>query len=213
MRGPRALGRSPQYLADHLAEGSHPSWHKVHRYFGSMFTGSDQPCLKEPGKGMYSGCVARRHRITLFGEKRGSVPGFVHVVDDDARFATAMERRLKHAGYEVAVYASAQELLDRFPSDSVPSCILLDVQIPIWMAPRCKRGCANSARHCRSYFSLAIPTSRSRCAPSRRARRTFLQSQYHPTTFFRQSNGRLHATKPPSSNRPNCVSFALSSLP
>jgi RNA polymerase sigma factor (sigma-70 family) len=58
------------------------------------------------------------------------VPGFVHIVDDDARFATAMERRLKHAGYEVAVYASAQELLDCLPSDSIPSCILLDVQIP-----------------------------------------------------------------------------------
>jgi RNA polymerase sigma factor (sigma-70 family) len=56
--------------------------------------------------------------------------GFVHIVDDDARFATAMERRLRHAGYEVAIYASAQELLDRLPSDSIPSCILLDVQIP-----------------------------------------------------------------------------------
>lgn len=58
------------------------------------------------------------------------MPGFVHIVDDDARFATAMARRLKHAGYEVAVYASAQELLGRLPSDSNPSCILLDVQIP-----------------------------------------------------------------------------------
>jgi RNA polymerase sigma factor (sigma-70 family) len=60
----------------------------------------------------------------------GHVPGVVHIVDDDARFATAMERRLKHAGYEVAVYASAQELLDRLPSDSIPSCILLDVRLP-----------------------------------------------------------------------------------
>ena len=58
------------------------------------------------------------------------MPGCVHIVDDDARFATAMERRLKHAGYEVAVYASAQVLLDRLPSVSIPSCILLDVQIP-----------------------------------------------------------------------------------
>ena len=60
----------------------------------------------------------------------GLLPGFVHVVDDDASFRTAMERRLKHAGYEVATYASAQHLLDRLPSESVPSCILLDVQIP-----------------------------------------------------------------------------------
>ena len=41
-----------------------------------------------------------------------------------------MERRLKRAGYEVATYPSAQHLLDRLPSEGVPSCILLDVKIP-----------------------------------------------------------------------------------
>ena len=41
-----------------------------------------------------------------------------------------MGRRLKRAGYEVTTYASAQRLLDRLPSESVPSCILLDVRIP-----------------------------------------------------------------------------------
>ena len=56
--------------------------------------------------------------------------GFVHIVDDDASFRTAMERRLKHAGYEVATYGSAEQLLDRLPSDSVLGCILLDVRIP-----------------------------------------------------------------------------------
>ena len=56
--------------------------------------------------------------------------GFVHIVDDDASFRTAMERRLTKAGYEVAIYASAQHLLDCLPSESVPSCILLDVRIP-----------------------------------------------------------------------------------
>jgi FixJ family two-component response regulator len=60
-----------------------------------------------------------------------SVPGYVHIVDDDASFATAMERRLKRAGYEVATYASAQHFLDRLPSQSIlPGCILLDVRIP-----------------------------------------------------------------------------------
>jgi RNA polymerase sigma factor (sigma-70 family) len=59
------------------------------------------------------------------------VQGLVHIIDDDLSFLTAMERHLKHAGYEVAVYASAQALLDRLPSDdSVPGCILLDVRIP-----------------------------------------------------------------------------------
>ena len=56
--------------------------------------------------------------------------GCVHIVDDDASFRTAMERRLTKAGYEVATYASAQHLLDRLPSESVPSCVLLDVRIP-----------------------------------------------------------------------------------
>jgi RNA polymerase sigma factor (sigma-70 family) len=59
------------------------------------------------------------------------VQGLVHIVDDNLSFLTAMERHLEHAGYEVAVYASAQALLDRLPSDdSVPGCILLDVRIP-----------------------------------------------------------------------------------
>jgi FixJ family two-component response regulator len=58
------------------------------------------------------------------------VQGLVHIVDDDASFRTAMERRLKHAGYEVATYASAEHLLDRSPSESMPGCILLDVRIP-----------------------------------------------------------------------------------
>ena len=58
------------------------------------------------------------------------MPGLVHVVDDDAAFRTAIERRLKHAGYGVATYASAQHLLDRWSGESVPGCILLDVRIP-----------------------------------------------------------------------------------
>jgi FixJ family two-component response regulator len=58
------------------------------------------------------------------------VQGCVHIVDDDASFRTAMERRLKKAGYEVATYASARHLLDRLPSEGVPSCVLLDVRIP-----------------------------------------------------------------------------------
>ena len=56
--------------------------------------------------------------------------GLVHIVDDDASFRTAIERRLKRAGYEVATYPSAQHLLDRLPSESELSCILLDMRIP-----------------------------------------------------------------------------------
>jgi RNA polymerase sigma factor (sigma-70 family) len=58
------------------------------------------------------------------------LPGIVHVVDDDASFRTAIERRLKKAGYEVTTYPSAQHLLDRLPDENRPGCILLDVRIP-----------------------------------------------------------------------------------
>jgi RNA polymerase sigma factor (sigma-70 family) len=54
----------------------------------------------------------------------------VHVVDDDVSFRTAIERRLKKAGYEVVTYPSAQHLLDCLPSESALGCILLDVRIP-----------------------------------------------------------------------------------
>jgi RNA polymerase sigma factor (sigma-70 family) len=56
--------------------------------------------------------------------------GLVHIVDDDASFRIAIERRLKQAGYDVATYPSAQHLLDRLPNESELSCILLDMRIP-----------------------------------------------------------------------------------
>lgn len=58
------------------------------------------------------------------------MPGTIHIVDDDASFRSALERRLKQAGYEVTTYLSAQQLLDRRPDESKPGCILLDVRIP-----------------------------------------------------------------------------------
>ena len=56
--------------------------------------------------------------------------GRVYVVDDDASFRTAIERRLKLAGYQVATYPSAQQLLDCPPDENEPGCLLLDVRIP-----------------------------------------------------------------------------------
>ena len=67
------------------------------------------------------------------------MPGRVHVVDDDASFRTAIERRLKQAGYEVVTYPSGQHLLDRMPSQSEMGCILLDVRIPGLSGPELQR--------------------------------------------------------------------------
>ena len=58
------------------------------------------------------------------------MPGIVHIVDDDASFRTAIERRLKKAGYQVLTYPSARQMLDRLPDANEPGCILLDVRIP-----------------------------------------------------------------------------------
>ena len=62
--------------------------------------------------------------------------GLVHVVDDDASFRAAIERRLKKEGYDVAVYPSGQDLLDHPPNESEPGCILLDVRIPGLSGPQ-----------------------------------------------------------------------------
>jgi FixJ family two-component response regulator len=58
------------------------------------------------------------------------LPGWIHIVDDDDSFRSAIERRLKLSGYQVTTYPSAQQLLDRLPDENEPGCILLDVRIP-----------------------------------------------------------------------------------
>jgi RNA polymerase sigma factor (sigma-70 family) len=63
------------------------------------------------------------------------LPGTVHIVDDDASFRTAIERRLKKAGYAVTAHPSAQHFLDRLPQEDQPGCILLDVRIPNLSGP------------------------------------------------------------------------------
>jgi RNA polymerase sigma factor (sigma-70 family) len=61
--------------------------------------------------------------------------GIVHIVDDDASFRTAIERRLRKAGYEVATYHSARQFLARLPDENDRGCILLDVRIPELSGP------------------------------------------------------------------------------
>ena len=58
------------------------------------------------------------------------MPGIVYVVDDDASFRKAIQRRLEMAGYRVLTYASGQQLLDQLPDENEPGCILLDVRMP-----------------------------------------------------------------------------------
>jgi len=54
----------------------------------------------------------------------------VHVVDDDPSVRKAISRLLRAAGYNVAVYGSAEQLLDRVLEQKGAGCILLDILMP-----------------------------------------------------------------------------------
>jgi FixJ family two-component response regulator len=60
----------------------------------------------------------------------GNLMTTVHIVDDDASVRTATSRLLQAAGYDVAVYESAEQLLARLPEQGEPACVLLDVVMP-----------------------------------------------------------------------------------
>ena len=59
------------------------------------------------------------------------MPFIVHVavVDDDAPVRRALARVLVSLGFEVSLFASAEEFLMRM-NDVAPSCLLLDVHLP-----------------------------------------------------------------------------------
>jgi FixJ family two-component response regulator len=56
-------------------------------------------------------------------------PGVVHVVDDDASMRTSLARLLSGAGYEVKLFATAEEFLAA-AGPSTEGCILLDLRLP-----------------------------------------------------------------------------------
>ena len=53
----------------------------------------------------------------------------IYVVDDDLSVRTGLENLLRSAGFTVRTFSSAQEFLASTRAD-VPSCLLLDVQLP-----------------------------------------------------------------------------------
>jgi FixJ family two-component response regulator len=64
-----------------------------------------------------------------------AVAAVIHIVDDDASFRSAVGRLLRTSGYNVALYDSAAQLLDKLPGAG-PGCILLDVQMPGLSGPQ-----------------------------------------------------------------------------
>jgi len=55
--------------------------------------------------------------------------GQVVVVDDDSSFRKAIGRVLESAGYDVDMYGSARDFLDRW-EHSGPACVVLDLRLP-----------------------------------------------------------------------------------
>ncbi len=53
----------------------------------------------------------------------------VLVVDDDASVRVALRRLIRSAGLAVETFASAEDLLETWPSDT-PGCLIVDVQMP-----------------------------------------------------------------------------------
>ncbi len=56
-------------------------------------------------------------------------PSIVLVVDDDISVRESLELLLRHEGFDVETFVSAQEFLGR-PPVTVPSCLLLDISLP-----------------------------------------------------------------------------------
>ncbi|HUL96658.1 MAG TPA: response regulator [Usitatibacter sp.] len=61
--------------------------------------------------------------------RTATLPGVVHVVDDDQAFRKAMGRLLTAAGHMPKLYASAHEYLATQDAAS-PACVLLDLRMP-----------------------------------------------------------------------------------
>ena len=53
----------------------------------------------------------------------------IHIVDDDSSFRKSLAQLLQASGFEVALYDSAERVL-QLPLDMRPGCILLDVKMP-----------------------------------------------------------------------------------
>ena len=58
-----------------------------------------------------------------------TMPGIVHVVDDDRAFRTAIGRLLNAAGHKARLYASASEYLANQDAEG-PACVIVDLQMP-----------------------------------------------------------------------------------
>jgi FixJ family two-component response regulator len=71
------------------------------------------------------------------------VPALVHIVDDDPSFRKSLAKLLQVSGFEVALYESAERILQALP-DAGLGCILLDVKMPGLSGPELQDRLAQS---------------------------------------------------------------------
>lgn len=86
----------------------------------SGFTGDDLD--KEPNRQRSGLALQSGH------DAPGAAAALVHVVDDDQAFRTAVGRMLRLCKFDIALYESADQLLEK-PLRTDRGCILLDVQM------------------------------------------------------------------------------------
>ena len=113
----------------------------------------------------------------------------------DASFLGAMERRLKHAGYEVVTYASAQHLLDRLPSESAPGCILLDVRLPGLTGPELQERLNELGSTLPIIFITGYPDVRTTVKTVKAGADDFLTKPVSSEDLLVQLRGRLRIMK------------------
>ena len=82
----------------------------------------------------------------------------VHVVDDDASFRTAIADLLSACNYRVALYQSAEQLLEVLPSGPDAYCSICGCRA--WAERSCKAGLLNWEIDCPSYSLSATATFR-----------------------------------------------------
>ena len=87
----------------------------------------------------------------------GIVMPSIVVVDDDASFLRSVGRLLGSAGYPVATFSAARELLAALPGVP-PRCLVLDVHMPEMTGLELQEQLTASGLHCPVVFMTAYDT-------------------------------------------------------
>ena len=88
----------------------------------------------------------------------------IYIVDDDRSFRTAVGELLSACGYRVALFESAEKLLQTSLA-SEPGCILLDVTMAGLSGLQLQDLLVKADANCQSCSSAAMMKSRPSCRP------------------------------------------------